>query len=163
MFIRRKIYNALLEQKNDFERIASNAVAQNGRLLDEWHNAIEEMKGIQKFNHNLVDRNEELLARVEQLETELLGARQTIQQWTNDFEDLDLAYGRLETDYDKLHEERDHYEERCRYLEGEVEDKEELEAKLAFAIQQRDYYYDLLEDTSEVHVGDVIVKEETDK
>ena len=29
-------------------------------------------------------------------------------------------------------------------------DKEELEAKLAFVIKQRDYYYDLLEDTSEV-------------
>ena len=71
MFIRRKVYNALLEQKSDFERIASNAVAQNGRLLDEWHNAIEEMKSIQELSHSLVNRNEELLARVKELEAKL--------------------------------------------------------------------------------------------
>ena len=39
---------------------------------------------------------------------------------------------------------------------------EELKAKLEFAIQQRDYYYSLLEDTEDVHVGDVIVKDEED-
>lgn len=154
MFIRRKIYNALLEQKNDFERIASKAVTQNGRLLDQWKETLAKIKDIQAFNHSLIDRNEELFARVKELETELQGARQTIQQWADDFEELDLAYGRLETDYDRLHEERDHYEERCRYLEGEVEDTEELKAKLDFAIKQRDYYYDLLESTSEVEEKD---------
>ena len=93
MFIRRKVYNELLEQRSDFERIAVKAVAQNGRLLDEWHENLEEMKEIQKLNHRLEERNEGLVAR-------------------------------------------------CR----------ELEAKLDFVIKQRDYYYDLLEDTSEVEV-----------
>lgn len=91
MWISKKKYNELIAQKDDFERIASNAVTQNGRLLGEWHECIEKMKDIQEFNHILVDRNEELAAR-------------------------------------------------CR----------ELEAKLSLAIKQRDYYYDLLESTSEV-------------
>ena len=91
MWISKKKYNELITQRNDFDRIASKAVAQNGRLLDEWHESIEKMKDIQAFNHILVNRNEELVARCE-----------------------------------------------------------ELEAKLSFVIQQRDYYYDLLESTSEV-------------
>lgn len=153
-FVSKKKYEALLKQKEDLERIATNAVTQNGRLLDDWGAAIEEMKSIQKLNYQLVERNEGLLARIKELEVELRGARQTIQQWTDDFEELDNAYGRLDTDYDRLHEERDHYEERCRYLEGEIEDKEELEAKLDFVIKQRDYYYDLLESTSEVEEKD---------
>ena len=37
---------------------------------------------------------------------------------------------------------------------------EALQAKLNFTIQQRDYYYDLLENVEGVHVGDVIVREE---
>jgi hypothetical protein len=90
-FVSKKKYNALLEQKKDFERIAMNAVTQNGRLLEEWDAAIKEMKDIQKLNLRLVEHNDELLASVK-----------------------------------------------------------ELRVKLAFAIQQRDYYYDLLEDTSEV-------------
>ena len=100
MWISKKKYNALVAQKDDFERIAMNAVAQNGRLLEEWDTAIKEMKSIQELNHRLVGRNEELFARVK-----------------------------------------------------------ELEAKLDFVIKQRDYYYDLLEDTEGAHVGDVIVKE----
>lgn len=91
MFIRRKIYNELLEQRSDFERIAVKAVAQNGRLLDEWNRVLEEMKEIQKLNHRLEERNEELVAR-------------------------------------------------CK----------ELEEKFNFMKKQRDYYYELLEDTSEV-------------
>ena len=160
MWISKKKYNELVTQKDDFERIVGNAVAQNGRLLDQWHEAIEEMKSIQELNHLLVRRNDELLARVKELEAELQGARQYGQQWAEDFEELDIAYGHLEIERDTLREERDHYEERCRYLEGEIADKEELEAKLNFAIQQRDYYYDLLENVEGVHVGDVIVREE---
>ena len=95
MFIRRKIYNELLEQKSDFEKIAIKAVAQNGRLLDAWHENLEEMEEIQKLNHDLIDRNEELAAC-------------------------------------------------CR----------ELEERLAFMKKQRDYYYDLLEDTSELEVDE---------
>ena len=95
MWISKKKYNELIAQKDDFERIASNAVAQNGRLLDDWDAAIKEMKDIQRFNHILVDRNEELVTQ-------------------------------------------------CK----------ELQAKLDFAIKQRDYYYDLLENTSEVEETD---------
>ena len=95
-FVSKKKYNALLEQKKDFERIATNAVTQNGRLLEEWDAAIKEMKSIQELNHKLARHNDELLNSVK-----------------------------------------------------------DLKAKLAFAIQQRDYYYDLLEDTSEVEVKDV--------
>ena len=92
MWISKKKYNELVEQKDEFERIASNAVAQNGRLLDGLHEAVEEMKGIQELNHQLVKHNDELLAH-------------------------------------------------CR----------ELETKLSFAIKQRDYYYDLLENTSDAY------------
>lgn len=94
-FVSKKKYNELLKQKNEFDRIASNAVAQNGRLLNEWHGVIEEMKEIQKLNLRLQEDNEKLLAH-------------------------------------------------CK----------ELESKLAFAIKQRDYYYDLLESTSEMEVKD---------
>lgn len=95
MWISKKKYNELVAQKDDFERIATNAVAQNGRLLDEWHDAIKEMESIQGLNHQLVNYNEELLARVR-----------------------------------------------------------ELEIQLGSAIQQRDYYYDILENTSEVEEKD---------
>ena len=94
-FVSKKKYDILLAQKEDFERIAVKAVTQNGRLLDDWGAAIEEMKSIQKLNYQLVERNEGLLARVK-----------------------------------------------------------ELEAKLDFVIKQRDYYYDLLESTSEVEEKD---------
>lgn len=151
MWISKKKYNELVAQKDDFERIASNAVAQNGRILDAWHETLVEMKDIQELNHCLQERNEELLAHIERLEQEHERARD---MWSREFEELDIAYGELEIQKDRLAEERDHYEERCRYLEGEIEDKEELEAKLSLAIKQRDYYYDLLEGTSEVEKRD---------
>jgi 16S rRNA U1498 N3-methylase RsmE len=100
MFIRKKKYNELIAERDKWDSIASEAVAQNGRLLTQIDSAIKEMKSIQKLNHNLQQSNEVLLA------------------------------------YTK-----------------------ELEAKLDFAIKQRDYYYGLLENTEGVHVGDVVVKE----
>ena len=154
MWISKKKYNELVAQKDDYDRIAFNAVEQNGRLLDELDAAIKEMESIQDLNHRLQRRNEELLTCIKELEAELQEVRQYNQQWADDFEELDIAYGHLEIERDTLREERDHYEERCRYLEGEVEDKEELEAKLDFTIKQRDYYYDLLESTSEVEAKD---------
>lgn len=93
MWISKKKYNELVTQRDDFNRIATDAVTQNGRLLEEWDTAMKEMKSIQELNHGMVKLNDEL-----------------------------VAY--------------------CK----------ELEAKLAFVIKQRDYYYDLLEDTSEVEV-----------
>lgn len=154
MWISKKKYNDLIAERDNYNKIASETIQLNGRVIDSNTRILEEMKGVQELNHNLQRRNEELLAHIEELEAELQGARQTIQQWMDDFEELDIAYGQLETECDTLREERDHYEERCRYLEGEMEDKEELEAKLDFVIKQRDYYYDLLESTSEVEERD---------
>lgn len=89
-FVSKKVFEKVKQQRDEFEAIAAKAVAQNGRLIDEWGDTIEEMKGVQELNRQLVERNEELVAQVK-----------------------------------------------------------ELEAKLDFVIKQRDYYYDLLESTSE--------------
>ena len=70
-FVSKKKYNELLEQKNELDRIATNAVAQNGRLLNEWHGAIEELKEIQKLNLRLQETNEGLLATCKELEAKL--------------------------------------------------------------------------------------------
>lgn len=154
MWISKKKYNELNEQRETWKELAEKmtAVAESfQRNGSRWQDiAIS----CQEDNKRLVAHEEEMLAKMKELEAELERARQGIQQWADDFEELDNAYGRLDTDYDRLREERDHYEERCRYLEGEMEDKEELEAKLSFVIKQRDYYYDLLESASEVEEKD---------
>ena len=80
MWISKKKYNELVEQKQDFERIASNAVAQNGRLLDHWKGVMEEMHDIQRFNHVLVDRNEELVAMVDEMRSALDTARRQVEE-----------------------------------------------------------------------------------
>ena len=79
MFVSKRKYNELLEQKKDFERIANNVVAQNGRLLDQWQESIEKMKEIQEFNHALVGRNEELSARCREFEAKQARQVQHIQ------------------------------------------------------------------------------------
>ena len=101
MFIRRKTYNELIAQKDNYEQIAHKTIQLNSRIIESNERILEEMKGVQELNHNLQKHNDVLVAYTE-----------------------------------------------------------ELKAKLAFAIQQRDYYYDLLEGTEGVHVGDVVVKEE---
>ena len=185
MWISKKKYNELVAQKNEFERIASDAVAQNGRLLDAWHETLEKMKDIQEFNHILVDRNEELSARCKELEQEYQRVVNDRNLWAREFEELDVAYGELAIQVDRLTEERDFYEDKATYLEGEVEDLEEriadkdiqnaelagmvrslekkrdcLKAELSVAIKQRDYYYDLLESTSDAYEeGKVISRE----
>ena len=95
MWIRKKKYNELIAQKDNYEQIAHKTIQLNSRIIESNERILEEMKGVQELNHNLQRRNEELLAHIE-----------------------------------------------------------ELEAKLRFVIQQRDYYYDLLEDTSEVEEKD---------
>lgn len=101
-FVSKKKYNALLKQKEDFERIAMDAVTQNGRLLDEWDTTLKEMKSIQELNHQLGKRNEELFTRIKDLETELQETRQDNQKWAEEFEELDNSYGKLAADYDRL-------------------------------------------------------------
>ncbi len=70
-FVSKKKYNELLEQKKDFERIATDAVTQNGRLLEDWDAAIKKMEELQKDNLRLTERNEGLLARCRELEAKL--------------------------------------------------------------------------------------------
>ena len=92
MFIRRKTYNELIAQRDNYERIAHNTIQLNSRVMESNKRMLEEMKGVQELNHNLQRRNEELLARIE-----------------------------------------------------------ELNARLTFVMGQRDYYYDLLESTSDAY------------
>ena len=99
-FVSKKKYDALLKQKEDFERIATNAVQLNERVINNNERILQEMRDVQNLNHSIQQRNEELLARVK-----------------------------------------------------------ELEAKLNFAIKQRDYYYDLLENNSAFVEGKAISRE----
>lgn len=92
-FVSKKKYDAMVAERDKWDSIASEAIAQNSRLLAQADKTIKEMKSIQELNHNIVKLNDELIAH-------------------------------------------------CK----------ELEAKLSLVIKQRDYYYDLLEDTSEAGV-----------
>ena len=78
--------------------------------------------------------------------------------------DTILLNGRVIESNEKILEEMKSVQELNHNLQRRNEELlariEELNARLTFVMGQRDYYYDLLEDTSEVHVGDVIVKEE---
>lgn len=116
-FVSKKKYNALLEQKKDFERIAANAVAQNGRLLDDWGTAIEEMKSIQELNHQLVNRNDELLLRVTELEAEKEGLELRVDILNTDYDALDYEHVRVCRRLDAVCEERDRYKERVEAFE----------------------------------------------
>lgn len=78
-FVSRKKYEELLEQKKDFERIATEAIAQNGRLLEQIDKTIKEMKDIQELNHRMVKLNDELLAHCKGLEAKLNSVTRHIQ------------------------------------------------------------------------------------
>jgi hypothetical protein len=94
-FVSKKKYNALLEQRNNYERIAYEAVQQNSRLLEEVAKLNELNQQINETDKGLVELNDALIVE----------------------------------------------------LDG-------LKEKLKFVIKQRDYYYDLLESTSEVEEKD---------
>lgn len=70
-FVSKKKYNALLKQKEDFDRIATNAVDLNARLLDDQRQCLDELKRVQELNHQLTKYNDVLVARVKDLETKL--------------------------------------------------------------------------------------------
>lgn len=93
--VSKKKYNALLKQKENYERLASETIQLNGRIINHNAKILQELKDVQNLNHIIQQQNEELVARCQ-----------------------------------------------------------ELEVKLNFAIEQRDYYYDLLEATSEGEEGD---------
>jgi hypothetical protein len=77
--VSKKKYDALLEQKKDFERIATNAVAQNDRLLEEWNAAIQEKRDLRESNLRLAEYNDELLAHCKELEAKLVLVTEHIQ------------------------------------------------------------------------------------
>ena len=95
MWISKKKYNELVKQKDDFERIAYEAVQQNGRLLEEMSKMNELQKHMNETDKGLVELNDALIVELE-----------------------------------------------------------ELKEKLKFVVAQRDYYFDLLENTSEVEEKD---------
>jgi hypothetical protein len=78
MFVSKKKYNELLEQKKDLERIATNAVTRNGRLLEDWGAAIKEMEELQKLSLRLVEQNEGLIAHNKELKAKLDAATEHI-------------------------------------------------------------------------------------
>ena len=121
MWISKKKYNELIEQRDNYERIASETIQLNGRVIDSNARILEEMKGVQELNHRLQQNNEELIIHSQRLE-EI--ARRAVC-------------------------EKDEMIDECL----------EMKAKLDLAIQQRDYYYDLLKNIEGVDVDDVIVKE----
>jgi hypothetical protein len=94
-FVSKKKYNELIEQKDNYERIAYEAVQQNSRLLEEMAKMNELNQQINETDKGLVELNDALIVE----------------------------------------------------LDG-------LKEKLKFVIKQRDYYYDLLESTSEVEEKD---------
>ena len=178
-FVSKKKYNELKVSRERWKVLADRWMSHTkdaNKLADEWQNIAV---SCQEDNKRLVAHEKEMLTKMKELETELQGARQTIQQWADDFEELDIAYGELEIQKDRFAEERDFYADRATYLEGEVEDLEArivdkdaqnaelagmvrslekkrdcLKVELSTAISQRDYYYDLLESTSEVEEKD---------
>ena len=119
-FVSKKKYDAMVAERDKWDGIAAEAVAQNGRLLDSWGTTIEEMKSIQELKLRLAERNEGLLARVKELEDELERARQDNQRWADEFEELDIAYGELEIERDRYKERVDAFEE-CKYIVREAE------------------------------------------
>ena len=67
-FVSKKKYDAMVAERDKWDNIASEAVAQNSRLLTQIDEAIKEMKEIQELNHQLVKSNDVLLAYTKQLE-----------------------------------------------------------------------------------------------
>ena len=70
-FVSKKKYDAMVAERDKWDSIASEAIAQNGRLLEQVDKTIKEMKDIQELNHRLVRLNDELLAHCKELEAKL--------------------------------------------------------------------------------------------
>ena len=127
----KKLCNLAQEEAEAWRKIATDKEEYIEELLEQIKDLYNKRADMYNYCCELKREKDKLLARVGELETELQGARRYSQQWADDFEELDIAYGQLEIERDTLREERDHYEERCRYLEGEVEDLEERVAAFA--------------------------------
>lgn len=70
-FVSKKKYDALLEQKKDYERIASETIQLNGRVISNNEKILQKMREVQILNFNIQQRNEELLFRIKELEAKL--------------------------------------------------------------------------------------------
>lgn len=75
MWISKKKYNELVVQKDDFERIAYDAVQQNGRLLDRMKQMNETDAGIIDMCYQLKGENDRLREAYKKLEEECAGLR----------------------------------------------------------------------------------------
>ena len=71
MFINKKKYNELVAQRDDFERIAHEAVQQNSRLLEEMAKMNELQKQINETDKGLVELNDALCVELEGLKEKL--------------------------------------------------------------------------------------------
>ena len=130
LFVSKKKYKEMECSRDAFKMLAERwkSNAEDFRQqADKWQSIAV---SCHEDNKHLVAFEEEMLAKITELETRLEWARRQEQQWAKEFEELDIAYGQLEADYDKLRKELD------------------------LVIKQRDYYYDLLDSTSEVEEKD---------
>lgn len=117
MFISKKKYQALIAERDRWEKLATETSATNSQLLTELKEMHAIAKTVNDHNGQLIKQNKLLkeardyAAGMAEYYKDLLESKT---------EEEDLTYSQLETDYEKLCEERDHYEERCRYLEDEL-------------------------------------------
>lgn len=71
MWISKKKYNELVAQNDDFERIAYEAVQQNGRLLEEMAKMNELNQQINETDKGLVELNDALIVELEEMKEKL--------------------------------------------------------------------------------------------
>lgn len=71
MWISKKKYNELIAQKDNYERIAYEAVQQNSRLLEEMARMNELHKQINETDQRLVELNDALIVEIEGLKEKL--------------------------------------------------------------------------------------------
>lgn len=71
MFIRKKKYLEIIEQKDEFERIATDAIKLNSRIIDINEKLADKLGNIQEMNCQLQQSNAELRGRFQALEEKL--------------------------------------------------------------------------------------------
>ena len=61
----------IFKKKEDFGRIACETIQLNGRTLDSNKELLQKMRDTQDLNYSIQQRNEELLAKIKELEAKL--------------------------------------------------------------------------------------------
>ena len=151
MWISKKKYNELIAEKDNYEHIAHETIQLNGRVIDSNERILEEMKGVQDLNHHLQRRNEELVVVIGELQTALETTRRQVEELEHQLTETEIDLWDAQATAEAYKTEKEDME--SHYL-SEKNECDRLRAKLEFALQQRDYYYDLLENTSEVEAKD---------